>query len=263
MILVLFDLGGTLINDPFADALSRLRRTVRPEEIGLDEFRESHFDALLELWKRENSAFNFPLASHFLQEEVWIVRALRALSAKTMIDPGDLPIVAARLLTLYREHARQVVESQPQLPYIKQSLEILLDEGVKIGVASNDRDFATRSMLSWAQLDSYFHWIFTSEGLSTPTQQIEKPQELFFGKIEQMVAASEGSIDSKVYFGDNELNDVEVPMRLGYVTVRYINQTNPADAIWLDHRTSTSAPYKYTDPKELPSLIRTLITDRF
>ena len=118
-------------------------------------------------------------------------------------------------------------------------------------------------MLSWAQLDSYFHWIFTSESLSTPEQQIEKPQELFFSRIEQAIVATDGAIGKRIYVGDNELNDVEIPRRLGYVTVRYINKSNPADAVWLDHRTTTSASYQYADPQQLPTLVKTIVTDLF
>jgi len=263
MILVLFDLGGTLINDPFPDAMTRLRESTNPQDVGLNDLSEFAFEKLLEAWKEENASFNFPLASHFLQEEVWIIRAFRAIATIYAVRPGILPMIAARLLERYREHARDVVASQLQLPHVRESLEILLKHDAKIGVASNDRDFATRSMLSWAQLDSYFHWIFTSEGLSTPEQQIEKPQELFFSRIEQAIVATDGAIGKRIYVGDNELNDVEIPRRLGYVTVRYINKSNPADAVWLDHRTTTSASYQYDDPQQLPALIKTIVTDLF
>lgn len=263
MNLVLFDLGGTLINDPFPEAMTGLRESTSPQDVGLNDISEFAFQQLLNAWKEENASFNFPLASHFLQEEVWIIRAFRAIATTHEVCPGDLPTVTARLLERYREHARGVVASQPQLPYIRESLEILLKHNAKIGVASNDRDFATRSMLSWAGLDSYFHWIFTSDGLSTPEQQIEKPQELFFSRIEQAIVATNGTIDRKIYVGDNELNDVEVPQRLGYITVRYINKMNSLDAVWLDHRTSTRATYQYADPRHLPTLARTIVRENF
>jgi FMN phosphatase YigB (HAD superfamily) len=261
MILVLFDLGGTLINDPFPDTMIRLRESTKPQHVGLNDLSEFAFDKLLGAWGEENASFNFPLASHFLQEEVWIIRAFRAIATTYAVHPGNLPVIAARLLELYRVHAKEVVASQLQLPHVREALELLLKHDVQIGVASNDRDFATRSMLSWAQLDSYFRWIFTSEGLSTPEQQIEKPQELFFSKIEQAIIATDGAIGKRIYVGDNELNDVEIPRRLGYLTVRYINKTNPANAVWLDHRTTTSASYQYTDPQKLPALVETILTD--
>src|SRR6267154_827680 len=66
MFLFLFDLGGTLINDPFADALAILRKSTRPYDVGLPGFAEEAFDLFLETWTRENALYNFPLASHFL-----------------------------------------------------------------------------------------------------------------------------------------------------------------------------------------------------
>jgi FMN phosphatase YigB (HAD superfamily) len=261
MILTLFDLGGTLINDPFPDALDLIRASTSVAPIGLNGLSESTVEQLLEAWKRENAAFNFPLASHFLQEEVWIIRALRAIVGEAAVDPGDLPLVAARLLVSYRSCAREVIASQKQLPDIKRSLETLLKHKVTIGVASNDRDFATKSMLSWAGLTPYFQWVFTSEGLSSPTQTIEKPQELFFQRVEETIAAALGPIAGKIYVGDHELNDVEIPNRLGYTTIRFFNKKNPADATWLDNRTKTQAAYFYDDPMQLPDLLNRILRD--
>jgi hypothetical protein len=109
MILVLFDLGGTLINDPFSDTLTRLRETTSPQDVGLNDLSEFAFEKLLGAWKEENANFNFPLASHFLQEEVWIIRAFRAIATTYAVRPGDLPMIATRLLERYRENAREVV----------------------------------------------------------------------------------------------------------------------------------------------------------
>jgi FMN phosphatase YigB (HAD superfamily) len=254
MMLVLFDVGGTLINDPFPEALKRIGETTKPADVGLDRSMQTAFGRLLDAWKKENSSYNFPLASHFLQEEIWIIRALRAVFEDTL-DVGDVPIVAARLLTRYRTHVREVVAAQKQIPDICRCMEFLLKQDVAIGVASNDRDFATRSMLSWAGLSGYLQWVFTSEGISTPQQQIEKPQELFFQKIEEKIIADKGAITGKIYVGDHELNDVEIPGRLGYTTIRFFNRLNPADATWLDHRTKTQASYSYDDPAELATLL--------
>jgi FMN phosphatase YigB (HAD superfamily) len=261
MFLFLFDLGGTLINDPFTDTLTVLRKSTRPHDVGLPELPEGTFDLFLEEWAKENASYNFPLASHFLQEEIWIIRALGRLSGRDLVRPAEISTAAPLLLARYRLYVKEVVASQKQLPAIRAALKILQDDNLTVGVASNDRQFATQSMLAWSQLDSYFKWIFTSEGLSTPENPIEKPQALFFKSLEEKITRTQGPIQKKIYIGDNERNDVEAPKRLGYITVRFKNSSNPKNTTWLDDRAVTQASYCYSSAEELPDLIRIIIRD--
>lgn len=255
MALFLFDCGGTLIDDPFADALERFRR-LWPDSKFASRLQSDFAAVLSEHWADENAAFSFPLASHFLQEEVWVIRALDRLAAQGMLGSDDIPLLAPSILGLYRECAKAVVSQQPQLPSIRTALRNLKSRDVIVGVASNDRDFATRALLSWSGLSDLVEHVFTSDGLSTASEMVEKPSRRFFERVEESIGRSAPKgLTPKVYVGDNERNDVEAPSKLGYITVRYINSRNPASATWLDHRTDTSADYRYNDPAELAPLL--------
>jgi FMN phosphatase YigB (HAD superfamily) len=259
MLLFLFDCGGTIINDPFPTGLERLLENLPADAPDVIKRREV-LTALVEAWKVENANFSFPLASHFLQEEIWIVRALNRLAAVGLVAVPDIPLIAPVLLGAYRRSARQAIVEQPQLPGMRASLEWLRRQQYAVGVASNDRHFATRTMLAWAGLEGYMDWIFTSDGFSDGDNIIEKPSAAFFERAEAEIFEkfSRQTITHKIYIGDNERNDVECPMRLGYTTVRFINRNNPKDATWLDHREKTSAPYWYDDPDGLRPLLETI-----
>jgi hypothetical protein len=77
MILLLFDCGGTLVNDPFPSTMRELANYSLNDP---DLSERLVWKSFLEYWKDENATFNFPLASHFLQEELWIIRALGRLA---------------------------------------------------------------------------------------------------------------------------------------------------------------------------------------
>src|SRR5947207_2893045 len=109
MILFLFDCGGTLINDPFPDSLQSLQQ-FRGRRADLESiFTDSAFEMLAKTWQTENATSSFPFASHFLQEEIWIIRSLRRLAQASMIGFDDIPLVAPQLLREYRAHAKWVI----------------------------------------------------------------------------------------------------------------------------------------------------------
>jgi FMN phosphatase YigB (HAD superfamily) len=118
-------------------------------------------------------------------------------------------------------------------------------------------------MLTWAGLADYPRWIFTSDGFSKDGDLVEKPSARFFERVEREIARDVPSVDItyKVYVGDNERNDVELPLQLGYKTIRYINKENPKDATWLDHRVETSAHYKYDNTNDLLRVLQNVTLD--
>lgn len=263
VILVVFDNGGTLIDDPFPKAIVDLCNTSplgRMREV-VPEMDEHVMKKICAFWAEENSNYDFPLASHFLQEEIWIRRALSRLAEKdSTIGPGTVPYIVPELLIAYRLAARNVIARQPQLPVIRQCLQKLHYSNIILAVASNDREFATSAMLQWAGLLEYFDYVATSEGLSTSSAVVQKPSPQFFRLFEENISQLFNVVISKkIHIGDNEGNDVEAPRCVGYKTIRYINRENPQEMKWLDHRLGTRADYKYTDPAELHELLKRVI----
>ena len=262
MILVLFDNGGTLIDDPFPVVIQALRSTWAESKILSNYFTQATFRTFLELWAKENATVDFPFASHFLQEERWIISALSQGMGVSAVDSQTIPFVSPIILNIYRKLAKEAIERQTQLPTLRSELSSLNScAQVVLGVASNDRDYATRAMLSWAGLDTLFDAIVTSEKLSTSGSVIEKPNPLFFTSAEEMVLRqiSRKSFRQKIYVGDNEKNDIEAARPLGYLTVRYFSGSKSATNIWMNSPDHTSATVSYRRPNELGKVIRSLI----
>jgi FMN phosphatase YigB (HAD superfamily) len=262
MIAVLFDNGGTLTDDPFEDAIALLGQgdaLADLEAFGLPRALSLPF---LTLWSEENDGHSFPLASHFIQEETWIIRALlRLADAEGTPDPADVPELAPRILRRYRAAVRRIVGRQPQVGPLIAVLRTLKERGCLVGVASNDRTFATRALMAWTGYAPYLDVVLVSEELSTPAERIEKPDPRFFAMaLERLVR--QGIAPSRlVYVGDSEANDVVAPRLLGFTTVRYINARNPKSRTWLDHSQTTAADYAYRSVDELPALFDRILGD--
>jgi|HubBroStandDraft_6_1064221.scaffolds.fasta_scaffold18455_5 FMN phosphatase YigB (HAD superfamily) len=263
MILILFDNGGTLINDPFATILEGLHRSWGATEMSplARYFTSQTFTAFLELWKRENEVIDFPLASHFFQEERWIIGALRKVSGIDL-NHDEIPVISPYILAMYRARLSAVIKAQPQLPAIRSAIMALnAMNSVCVAVASNDRDFATRAMLKWAKLDAFVDAIVTSEMLSVNNNIIEKPDPLFFHRAEEIIARrlAIDTFDKKIYIGDNEENDIVVPNALGYLTVRFFNRENLPENLWLSNSMRTAATTSYRSPTELLQALRAVV----
>lgn len=262
MIAVLFDNGGTLTDDPFEDAIALLGQggaLADLEGFGLPRALTARF---LALWSEENDGYSFPFASHFIQEETWIVRALlRLADAEGAPDPADLPELAPRILRRYRAAVRRIVGRQPQVGPLIAQLRTLKERGCLVGVASNDRTFATRALMAWTGYAPHLDVVLVSEELSTPAERIEKPDPRFFAKALERLGNRGMTPSRLVYVGDSEANDVAAPRSLGFTTVRYINARNPKSRSWLDHSQTTAADYAYRGVDELPALFDRILAD--
>lgn len=238
---VLFDLGGTLIFDPFPEVLSGLERELRTGRIR-SPFPADAIAAFLNDWTSVNNELNFPFAAHFLQEEVFIWQAI--LRRIEDVDPAvraDLPVVIAELLLAYRAHARAVIGGQRHLGVLRAMLAGLTDRGVVLGVASNDREYATPALLDWAGLAPFFRFVFTSEGLSRRHEGAEKPSPAFFEAVKQEVGLAAGH--SRTYYvGDDESRDVETPAACGFKTIRLLLASDPAKT-WVDNSPHSAADH--------------------
>lgn len=262
--LFIFDNGSTLIDDPFQDTLARVEQLVSDCHLANLGLSREALPEIIEAWDRENYGYSFPLASHFLQEEVWVLRALLSLSAQGRIEPGIIPRLSPLLLHSYRNAVIDSIKEQRDYTVVRKCLEFVRSRGAVTGVASNDREFATRAMLSWVDLLDHFDWVFTSEGMSLASQkQIEKPSNEFFTELERIAFPSKHAATKrvKVYIGDSEENDVIAPQRLGYITVRVFNERNNPNAIWLDDPKDTKADYYIYEHGDLMDVITKIYTD--
>lgn len=260
MIAVLFDNGGTLTDDPFEEAIALLRH--QRALAGLDGLPAAFEDRFLALWSEENDSYSFPFASHFLQEETWIGRALLRLSdSDGAPDPADVPDLAPRILRHYRAAVRRIVAAQPQLPALIGVLKALKARDCIVAVASNDRTFATRALMAWTGYAPYLDAVLVSEEMSTAAERIEKPDPRFFAKAIERLGQRGLAPSRLIYVGDSEANDVAAPKALGFTTVRYINPNNPKSRSWLDHSQATAADYAYRSIDELPALFDAILDE--
>ncbi len=254
---VLFDLGGTLIFDPFAEVLSRLEEDLRAGRTR-SPFPADAVGRFLEDWARVNNELNFPFAAHFLQEEAFIWQAI--LGRIEDVEPAaraDLPLVLAELLLAYRSLARRAIAEQAHLPALRAMLADLTGRGVVLGVASNDREYATRALLAWSGLAPSFRFVFTSEGLSRRYEGAEKPSPVFFEAVKREAGIAPGQ-DRCYYVGDDEKRDVETPRACGFGTIRLLVEAGSAKS-WVDDPAHSSADHVARSLDDLAALFRRLL----
>ena len=254
---VLFDLGGTLIFDPFPEVLSRLEQDLGAGRIR-SPFRANRIGMFLDDWATVNNEVNFPFAAHFLQEEVFIWQTI--LRRIEDVDPSvraDLPLLIAELLLAYRSLAREVVAEQSHLGMLRKMLTGLTDRGVILGVASNDREYATRALLAWAGLAPFFRFVFTSEGLSRRYVGAEKPSPVFFEAVKREVGLASGHAQC-YYIGDDEKRDVEAPRACGVTTIRLLMEAASAKS-WVDDPPRSAADHVVRSLDELAHLFRRIL----
>ena len=250
---LVFDLGGTLVFDPFDETIARLLRPPLREKLHAGLFPEV-IDDFVKRWKRENTEFNFRFASHFLQEEVWIARAAwAAYAAGKVVSHKLFPIWTTELLSTYRAIALAVVANQPHLPDLRHALSVAKNRGYVLSVASNDRFFSTTAMLDAAGILRYFDRVLTSEGLSFVNAGAEKPSGLFFDALLKEIGF-EFEVSRIFYIGDDETRDIRSIKDLPIKTVRFSG--NPSSSTsWLDNPENTQADSSYSNYAELVSLI--------
>jgi len=172
----------------------------------------------LDNWKNENYSYDFRFASHFMQEEVWISRALCDVGIE--FDSARIADLSRCILECYRARLREALSSQDQLPLIRDLMHGLSERGVRILVASNDREYATPAMLEWSGLLPFVEGVYTSEGLSRRYPKAEKPHMEFFWAWAELSGISPGQYDRVIYIGDSEDNDIRPVSAIGMKTVR-------------------------------------------
>ncbi len=246
---LMFDLGDTLIDDPFATVLSspRFRRDLQTQIRSLTA--DTACNRFLAAWDMANRSIDFPFASHFLQEPPWIEAALQAAELGQGSDTGPA------ILSIYRAHVADAIASQAQLPLLRGVFEWLHGSNVTVAVASNDRAFATPAMLRWAGLETFVRRVFVSETLSREFPKAEKPNVEFFTAIAQLEGWMRADLRRVAYIGDSEARDVVPARASGMVTVRYRVKRADGGSGWRDESASTAADYCYDDRADMRAIL--------
>ena len=255
--IIFFDLGGTLIDDPFPETIKLLQKYCI--ETSILPFPFSDQKKFFNYWIAANREIDFSFASHFLQEEIWPAKAFLKLQSTCNTPPKkDIPLLSVSILKLYRELAIQQIKNQPQMNLLRRLLQQLKKSDIELGVASNDREFATSALLSYAGMIEYFDYIFTSEGLSEKKSGAEKPSTKFFQAIFHKISSSIDQFDVALYVGDSERNDILPAQSIGFQTLRYINKRN-ISALWIDETEKTVADFKAENHKDFFPILSELL----
>jgi FMN phosphatase YigB (HAD superfamily) len=260
MATICFDVGGTLIDDPFPDTVRAVAAEIAGGELPFP-FPLHFLEEFTHLWMEENWNYDFPFASHFLQEEVWLARAALKLDDSRQLNRrAQFPTILPLILGRYRALAKEKIAQQPQLEVMQAALRALLDDGHQLGVASNDRDFATRAMLAWARLDAEFNFAFTSEALSQRYPGAEKPALEFFRAIQSELRSSNKWRPPFIYVGDSETKDIIPALKEGWMPIRFFNALNMTGAAWIATSHSTVAPVSFDHFADILATIRRAVT---
>jgi HAD superfamily hydrolase (TIGR01549 family) len=204
---IVFDQGNTLIMDPFLKVLdlqkSKFRETFRLHGV------ESKFVSFEEAWESANKLVDYPFCSHFNQEEPIVQQALRMLNM-----PEDIAaILGPDLIREYRKGLKQIIAQDPRTLEVKRTLEILVAQGKKLGVFSNDRIIGLGLVLRTMEIISLFQYIETSEALG-----IEKPDPRVF---QHMISFFQTDPQNITYIGDDPVRDIDPAKSMGLKAILY------------------------------------------
>lgn len=256
---LIFDLGGTLISDPFEGVLKKLSDLPYREMLET-AIADGNIDDFLSAWKYENRNHDFPFASHFMQEEFWISRAAWPFYKAGQITSKRLfPVWIANILSTYRAIALEAIEEQTHLPELRTALDTATAKGYTLSVASNDRYFATSAMLSAANILSKFRFTVTSEELSFTVSGAEKPSPVFFETLLSVMGINEHNT-TVFYLGDDEERDIRGVENTPIIGVRFLGNSS-ASCNWLDLTARTQAPIRFSNYRELNEMILSGVFD--
>jgi HAD superfamily hydrolase (TIGR01549 family) len=225
---VAFDFGNTLLLDPFDKTLGRVGDDARNvlSAHGCDVSESDVFAA----WTQANREVNFPYASHFMQEEPMVQDALKRLG----MSPQARSFAALEVLRVYREAFKNVLQELPTAE-TQAMLQDLKRRGKGLVVLSNDREFATPTMLTWLGLFDCFDLVLTSEGMG-----LEKPDPRIFDRMAEELRCAKNRI---VYVGDDPLRDVNAGKAAGLPVILYAPpQMKNYSAPWRDYGQAVTQP---------------------
>ncbi|MEM2130845.1 MAG: HAD family hydrolase [Candidatus Bathyarchaeia archaeon] len=205
---VIFDYGNTLILDPFPAILEMKSQEFQRQLIKCD-YRITLTD-LLEAWAKANREINLRFISHFCQEEIIIEQALQSLG----MNGKDASKIGYELLHVYRQGFKERLSSDPRRNEIRRTLLYIKSKGLKLGVLSNERKDALDFGLTCYGVIDLFDLVLSSEELG-----IEKPCVEAFRQTLDLLGSSP---KKSVSVGDDSINDVLAPQKIGIKTILYV-----------------------------------------
>lgn len=204
---LVIDYGNTLVLDPFFRILE-MKSTEFQEWIKAKGYNVE-WQHLARLWIIANKEIDFPFISHFYQERAIVKQALRNAG----LDERDVPVVSDALLHIYRQGFKEVLSKDARRVEVKQVLISIKKKGLKLGVLSNEREFALNFGLSCYGIINLFDLVLSSEKL-----EAEKPDpKIFYDALEILNSKPETSI----YIGDDPIRDILAAKKIGMKTVLY------------------------------------------
>lgn len=254
---IVFDCGWTLVEDPFPQVLrsNGFRESVKE----LLKCSEEFVDLFFMNWSDGNAYIDFPFASHFLQEEKWIIDALSKSKLEMRCTIEEVVTISPSVLKLYRECALKEISNQELPARWQPVLASLRGAGHRIFVASNDREVATPIMLKSCYLRDYFDDIFTSESLSRTTPDAVKPKEKFFRAVRRELIESYNVSTIPIYIGDSFLHDIKPARNVGWPAVHFVWGKGRDAAVWLDASPPGTSDVWIQRPEELLTLLETAL----
>ncbi len=242
---IAFDVGNTLLLNPEPETVARCA----PAVAALLEAHDCPFteDAIARDWLAADARVSYAFASHFLQEEPILQGWLRSANV-----PGTVrAIVAPHVVTLYREALRELLtERADEGAYadLADMLNDFRDRGLRVGILSNDREFATDAILGWMGLADAFDFVVNSERVGA-----EKPDPTIFAELVEAAGSAPGEI---IYVGDDLSRDVAGGRAAGLVVVLY----KPPEAMrvttaWQDYTTGAAPAAVIEDLLELREMV--------
>ena len=239
---VAFDVGNTLTASPLPDAMQDIAQAscVHLQDCGFGIAPQ----AIAEAWLDADRTVDYPFASHFLQEEPIVQRALADLG----IPAATRSLVAPELLSICRRAIQRVLEGRKQ-PELLAALGDLRGRGKVLAVMSNDRAFATPTMLDWLGLAREFSQVIVSEEVG-----YEKPSPELFGELSRRIRTPPDRI---AYVGDDTVRDVEAGRKAGLKVILWRpGGKAPEETLWATSRGVDARPDAVlTAWRDLPGLI--------
>lgn len=206
---IVFDNGNTMVFDPFDEIKETVSKSA--EEIARHDYGfQLDTSKFLEAWSEANATIDFPFSSHFSQEEPFVQAGLKAAG----VDDSIRPFLSLSILSEYRKQFREVLKNSSRSVELREVLQTLRQGGKHLAVISNDRDFATRSMMAWMGIHDLFDHFLTSEEIG-----VEKPDPKVFAIAAERFGKSVSDI---IYVGDDPERDVKCGHEAGVKTILYV-----------------------------------------
>lgn len=205
---VLFDVGGTLVANPFDQATQILVHELVAARIVQQERAKESMDCL----RRADAQLDSPVFSHFLGEPAILGRAFELAGV-----PADNDLISSSLRT-YREAVRRLYTESHELKALPDSelrklLARLRAMGLALGIVSNERASSPEFYCEVMGISSgSFDVIVTSESFDG----IGKPDpRIFLHALDKLAVAPQEA----VYVGDSIEIDVVPCKALGIMTI--------------------------------------------